>query len=716
MSRNQSLNSANISKARAAVKQGNVQLLSSVLKGLILQQPNGWSSIVTIHLFPDPTSLKSSVENDFGVWLEVFEVLIGEEGVGPDAILVLAKLISAFNYIHSRMTEIEDHLKNLSFFQNNKATKTFLLGVFLETQGQYIQKEMIEAADANGIYDPITALQSVLPDVTGEQSFSGVDAYEGLCEIVELNLRYTLHTDNSTQYGMIDVSKSPYGDQDFANVINLGGLWLRLKYLWEQIKYAGWLPKEVHGVIIYEPNDAAEFIRKNASQIREQLFLQELAMPYLPFGTDDADRVGKVAQSITIPHANMVWDGVLDMDALKEATKRTTYRSVNEALIRERHYDAFLSKVKVGKGGSDVDMATWLLATDVLRVFAEAVGKALRSSEEGVVNPVLVASTSSISDLMHKVTGMSTHLCKKAVSTLIFDEKLKSVDSWDQPLLPFGNDKCLLVPALVSGGLSLTAIQNFISQWGGVKFAVRSREFEDHIAGVFRAGTKSGIKQGLKFVGSDGREVEFDIIIFWDDYVLLVEAKCLKEVHSAADEWKAGMEVDYSLEQLARRKSLLLSDWEVISSLAPELSLPPSAPPPDKVLCISVINIMHFTSIQKDNSIVTDELCLKRFFTDPDIALNVMNRSSITSLSGVMRLRKNSAINPRELMSYLADPHQLRWIEHSLEVQRQQLMPTKDDEQPVMYPVRRFTGSATSLINYTKTDQGEEDASLKTFD
>ena len=59
---------------------------------------------------------------------------------------------------------------------------------------------------------------------------------------------------------------------------------------------------------------------------------------------------------------------------------------------------------------------------------------------------------------------------------------------------------------------------------------------------------------GIKIERAGEKQLEFDVVALWEGYLLLLEAKCVKAVFSAADYHRAKSQIEKSLDQLILRK------------------------------------------------------------------------------------------------------------------------------------------------------------------
>ena len=125
-----------------------------------------------------------------------------------------------------------------------------------------------------------------------------------------------------------------------------------------------------------------------------------------------------------------------------------------------------------------------------------------------------------------------------------------------------------LVPSFVRTGNAACALENFVTEWGGVSFNVRGTPFEKYVLAEIRNRCSTRAERGITIQGHGGKDLEFDILALWEGYVLLVEAKCEKAVFSAADYFRAKKQIEKSIDQLVLRRQALPQIWSALPAKA----------------------------------------------------------------------------------------------------------------------------------------------------
>ena len=114
-------------------------------------------------------------------------------------------------------------------------------------------------------------------------------------------------------------------------LLALAQTWELLELLWENIKYMSWLPadlSEPRDLTIYLPPDLDEFLKfevghTRMNEIRVEFAAQSLASTQFKETSNTLALMSRIANSVTVPEAGDVWNGNIDIAALKKGVKRT---------------------------------------------------------------------------------------------------------------------------------------------------------------------------------------------------------------------------------------------------------------------------------------------------------------------------------------------------------------------------------------------------------
>ena len=387
----------------------------------------------------------------------------------------------------------------------------------------------------------------------------------------------------------------------------------------------------------------------------EQRILQSAA--------DEVDRTAylnrqkELARSIAIPQAGELWDGQVNVDVLREVAILAPFKAAVEQYVDQRHYGPMVDRVKVGSLG----WREWCEGKAAMYCLADAIAEAatnqLPEDDLSCMRQVVVVHEDTLTGILADWGPLTAEQAREFVNALRFDPSRKFLEIWDQPLIPCGDSTMFLVPTLIKNGSPARALENFVSQWGGASFDRRGTPFEEYIVAEIHNRSTARAESGITLQLSDRNNLEFDIVAWWEGYLLLLEAKCEKAVFSAADYHRADAQIEKSIDQLIIRRDALSSVWSELRDKAPSLGLPLEFVGHKRVFCISITNIMDFTGHSRDGVIVTDDSCFFRFFGERIICRRSFDGDINDELEPI---RASEVPHPSELMPFLCDPATMR--------------------------------------------------------
>ena len=165
----------------------------------------------------------------------------------------------------------------------------------------------------------------------------------------------------------------------------------------------------------------------------------------------------------------------------------------------------------------------------------------------------------------------------------------------------------------------------------------------------------------VEFLAFDSRNVEFDCIAIFDDYLMLIEMKSLYTPYSDFDLFKRRKHVKEGVEQVNRRAQIVKYDWDKIKK-AVDIELPMEPYPEEKIIKIVCTDIGDFTSLEIDGVIITDESTLLKYFTDPYANGIVSIAGEIQNIHKRVLWKKNGRPNVDEFIEYLHNPVTVKFI------------------------------------------------------
>jgi len=431
---------------------------------------------------------------------------------------------------------------------------------------------------------------------------------------------------------------------------------------WANLKFRDWRWATYKSRPCCVPSDTKAYLRELGGAMRHDLVVHEK----IYFKMTDPQRLQEymkrvvlTAESISVPPAGQAWDGKIDVEALKELCQLSVLKITVEEYVQSRHYSPLLKRVKVGTMGWE----EWVAGKGALACIADAMAFAatqqVPDDDLACMRQVVIASEKALVNILAEAVSLSEQQAYDVINVLKFDQRRKKLEIWDQPLIPCGGGLVFMAPALITTGSPARALENFISQWDHTGFSVRGPHFEMYLADQINA--QSGVRavKNVKLPYSATTQLQFDLIAWWDGYIILIEAKCEKAAFSPADYYRAQEQIEKSIDQLILRRRSLKGLWDALRNEASELGLPASYVGDDKILCISITNIMDFTGYSRDGVVVTDDLCFLRFFGGRMLQKFIVGHQTF-EVEDMVAIRESETPSPQELMAYLQDPPQMR--------------------------------------------------------
>jgi hypothetical protein len=551
-----------IQQAIAQLAQLDHEALADTFRQLLAAEPVRWRRLLLFAGFwPEPSRHKNSADaqrlsKPLACLMKTLQAMLEHDMDYVDAVVDMLFTLQGISFIQSYYGDIVDELKKLEFGKAPPSVQIHRLVAFVESQSRTMQQKLIDLQREASLYDPLTGHAATVSSKVDSSKASLGQAYDMLCENVELGLRLILHSHNLPAAPTFQSDHVPFNDPDIAKFIALAGVWRMATEAWANTRFRGWRWScGASGHYGCFPEDNTAYIREQAGGIRYQMFVGQRILQ----SADDMDlaayldRLNKLAQSITIPQASESWSGEIDVAALRDLCSLAPLKAAVEEYVDQRHYGPMVDRVVVGSLG----WHEWCDGKAALYCLADAISLAataqLPDDDLSCMRQVLVVRDDTLASILVACDALSFDHAVEFVNALRFDPQRKSLEIWDQPLIPCGERVLFLVPTLIKSGTPARALENFVSQWGGASFDLRGTPFEDYIvAGIHDRSTaraQSGIEVQLK----GGAILEFDIVVWWEGYLLLIEAKCQKAVFSAADYHRADVQIGKAINQLIVR-------------------------------------------------------------------------------------------------------------------------------------------------------------------
>lgn len=644
--------------------------LGELLVSLIEKEPDKWMALLYMeNIIPRPLSKRFRM--GLGVLLEAVQTSFQFEEFKVEH---FKNLFLPLLSIHIGLEAIVKRLDQLNVWEQIGSKVVYRVSAFLEDQFRISEHEMAKETKLKGYYDSEILLRDNIHTVMDDGSSSRLAGYETNCESLQLILSYAIHKYQDDFSGDVESCRTVYEDEDFSKLMALSVLWQKYEILWQRVIFQNWQPVMVdkaNNINIYMPRDENEFLRSEIAEIRKQEMLYEIAGgSYLPIYSDTLENEKKLAHSIKLPLENRVWDCDIDISVLRQSITMPFDAVYAEYEIYRYHYDEIANDIRLGDSLHSISWNNYQKALRVLRMLAKAyslaVDETLNDRKMGdEFSRVAIIEKNRLIEIFCDSLDFDIAQSESVLSATVFSPALKNVEIWDRPLVEIDNEKILFVPALVEMGSPARAMENFIAQWNPNLFAKRGRILENKLK-EFLQEHHINAQGRVIFSSIDNQRIECDLVAFWQGYLMLIEAKCTKDIFNAADAFRAKQHIEDAIDQLIYRKKEILSNWESFRSAADDLILPEQVISSERIKLIAVTNVLHFTSWVTNEVHVTDEFCFKRFFGDADVkAITISNDEH--QVAGVIgRIRKHVTPTVEEFFSYLENPPQVQAIKKCL--------------------------------------------------
>lgn len=671
-----------------SLKTKDSELLANAIKSLILKYPKNWEEYL-LHSGFLSSPMNDTKKSDLILIAESLRKLTDIDDI--DVLKKILYFIRMSLSVNELFRIIKEEKENIIFFKESPATKIFVLAYFLESQLRAASKYTQTQIDTNSFFSDSTMSVATAPLAHSPGKVAIQEGMEATCENSELILREILHKVRSANYGKINSSIKAYNSIDFEKAFHLGAYWKKVEELWSNIRFANW---EVHfdeDKLIFLPKEKDYIVREAVSTARHLRILYSITSINLPYinsiASDTAKSIEKLSRSLSKKDKNNLWDGIINRPLLREISKHSFTKLLTEIIIKERHYEQLLPK-KISQGGFETSWNSWFKTNSTLRVLAAALQ--IKADKNPVDNPERLIFRTKKSVLI-EILSFSTEIDQQEMQTIIslltFDPKRKRMEIWDQPLLPTSKEELLILPRLTQMGSNVRAIENMALEFGTADFGTRGGSFEKHIASIWKQVESALVVEGLRIQLGD-EELEFDIIVYWDGKLILCEAKCLKSVHSSADEKRAWEQVDYSVTQLKRRKKAVSTYWSDFRQKAYQLKLPEKTLFETDIFCVAINNLTQFTGMKINDISILDDVVLSRFFQNPEVRASYTGQESSVK---VMDIRDELTAN--NFIKYTKELPQVAEVKSRVKTSLTHLLPLREGSPLVLYPIAELAPS-----------------------
>jgi hypothetical protein len=639
------------------------------------------------------------------------KLIAGENSMVTERAKRIQLLTIGLGWVASLLQGLEDDLEKSGLLDSSLADIVGSVAGFVTDQSRYGTEHAL--SQTTGPYEISEVISTSIPGpYEGHSKISPQGHGDSIAASAELILRYAMFRQLKLDANSLvssDAARLAFGGFDAGSLIHdqyngrlfktygLSTSWISLQRLVEEIRYSGWYPHLDDPVLLFF-NDAEDLAARYASENR-RLMNQALLVRHFVFTEVFGAAMKTLKDSIAVPNSGEIWNGSVDPLALRVAAESSPFLVLDQAVIVQRHLHSLLHRISFSAEGVEVPFEDLFRIWTAIRVLLMAMEEVDKTEGRGFVLRVDLAHlASTISSAVEVPQDKTLAVCQK----LVFDYRRKRLDIFDQPLLPIGGSEVLLVPLFVCYGNTQSIFEDWYLDFNAREnIDVRSEKFELYVANLFNSyGTGAIAEQGIKLQSSEG-QLEFDVVVAWGDFLLLIETKCLKAVFSAADLNRCWDDVEYSLVQLQRRKRLLPEVWEQLVRRHPKLHLTETPLPDNQVILISVSNVFDFTGRVSGDTFITDDVSVARYFQDPLLSKHKMLNEELVVDKSYGYIREPGPTSVEGFIEYLRDAPLAAAYKKLTQLGSYVIPSTIGTDSPVAYYTGQFSGTLDQIAEAT---------------
>lgn len=254
---------------------------------------------------------------------------------------------------------------------------------------------------------------------------------------------------------------------------------------------------------------------------------------------------------------------------------------------------------------------------------------------------------------------------KKLIDCFIFDNKISrdkhKGDLFSRPLVKVNKEKILLSEALIHQ-INLERSVEVLLESHDVDISYVGKDMERRVIKALSTVDAIAVNTAhIDFMAYDSRNVEFDCIATFDNYLVLIEMKALFVPYSDFELFKRRKTLKEGIKQVNRRAKIVQYDWEKIKKAA-NIKLPQNPYPEERIIKIVCTDIGDFTSLEIDGVIITDESTLLKYFKNPYINGTISTMDGIDNIREQILWKQNGRPTVDEFIEYLHNPDTINFI------------------------------------------------------
>ncbi|WP_027365561.1 YecA family protein [Desulfotruncus alcoholivorax] len=639
-------------------KRRSIKCSKLLLEIFNQHQDNFRKAVLFSDCIPDPLSMKyNRQKHEF--CLQVLKRTFKLAKLNGYSEVLLAELAQIYF-----MLEILNHnsINNTKMLENNQfsdfslSEQLRMICLFIQDQQRLLGKLEQQKLKKK---DFITGMEAAVADRKTDNNpnvrISAVDNFEGLLEYYDTLIRYLyykkneeLNMDSPIEHGDITHLHIP----SFELITYIAAQRVIYTVLWEKFKYSQWQLEIVHNgdekIYVLKPKNKEEYRQHLIAGMRRNYVIMSCLYKYR-----DDSIVKKSYQALSDLSGSISLDNI---NSLYELNRDKFLTATNNCKIILKSYIQYTYEFYLRNSVKNITTEDILKCYEFLCTLADCYEMALNKNfdQENMAHYKYFTPIVSIVELSKMFSGLydiEKDYAQKIITLFVFDQKVKGEsDIFCKPLIYIAKDSILFCPTLIKQ-MNLGRIIEMLFLENKVNIALIGKEFENRLKSLLTKVPSIKVNTNkVEFLAYDGRNVEFDFIGTFGEYLLLFEFKALITPYSDKRLYINKEVICEGVEQIIRRSAIIQQNLDKVRSMC-NISLPEKPFEDSKVIKLVVTNNFDFNTLIYKGVRIVDDSTLLKFFTNPIV--KVINDRTVVSIH---RLWKEEEPTVQEFLEYLENP------------------------------------------------------------
>ncbi|MFC5711957.1 YecA family protein [Thalassorhabdus alkalitolerans] len=639
-----------------ALKNDKKDDVARLLVDLYIDNPEKFKKRMLLNLITDPTAHKFSEDlmNKLHQAFLIAGIKLIEREIDIENYIKVSNIFSALHIISQNHQSILDRLKQNSFSTYQLSEQLQMMCIYFEDQKRLFDKsKQNQKSFITGVEDHISRYEV---NNVADLKVSMSDNFEALTEIIDTLFQYLYFCGGKSieKQENYEHESIPYENPSFEEIVYLAHQKNILSLIWNKLKYRDFEYKIIKDqrdkTYIFEPPSHEDFkkerIALNRYHYRQYSNTQEIKSTNLKEYRSSVKFMDKIG-NVDLTDLQNIFKVDKHNFFLANFYIKSWIKGQLKALDKV-YFELQNDGVKVLdliKGFEYMFTIATIYQKSVLNIFDEN-----NTNHYKLLSPII--------DIEHFIKHFSSlynldiQVAEKILDIFIFQRKLK-LDVFSQPLIYVGKNKVILCPSLILQ-MNIVRVVEWISSRWNKEISVKGKVFEKDLRYILSFNPFLKVNNNeIKFIATDGKEVQFDFIAEFDDYLLLIEFKHVKHAFSDYDKKEILKTIDEGVEQVNRRVDVIKNDWREIRERC-SFELPQIPPKEEKIIKLVCTNNIDFSSTIRDGVQIIDSSSLLKFFMSPDV--KGISIASEINESQYKKLWKKDYPTVEEFKAFLNEP------------------------------------------------------------